>query len=140
MVPRYARPQMSALWEPEARYRIWFEIEAHATQKLADLGVVPASAAKALWDWWAGNPAIDVAAIDAKDGKLAGVRVTASRTGSLSAALGLATGDVIEAIDGQPIDSPQVLMKMYDRLADLRRVDLGVRRKNAAVTLTYDLP
>ncbi|AOL95112.1 adenylosuccinate lyase [Porphyrobacter sp. LM 6] len=65
MVPRYARPAMTALWEPEAKYRIWFEIEAHATQKLADLGVVPQSAAKALWDWWATNPVIDVAAIDA---------------------------------------------------------------------------
>ncbi|MEQ1499477.1 MAG: adenylosuccinate lyase [Novosphingobium sp.] len=65
MVPRYARPAMTAIWEPEARYRIWFEIEAHATQKLGDLGVVPPSGAKALWDWWATNPAIDVAAIDA---------------------------------------------------------------------------
>ena len=65
MIPRYARPQMSAIWEPEARYRIWFEIEAHATEKLGELGVVPASAAKALWDWWATNPVIDVPAIDA---------------------------------------------------------------------------
>jgi adenylosuccinate lyase len=65
MVPRYARPAMTALWEPEAKYRIWFEIEAHATEKLGELGVVPASAAKALWDWWSTNPAIDVAAIDA---------------------------------------------------------------------------
>ena len=65
MVPRYARPAMTALWEPEAKYRIWFEIEAHATEKLGELGVVPASAAKALWDWWATNPAIDLAAIDA---------------------------------------------------------------------------
>ena len=65
MVPRYARPEMTALWEPEAKYRIWFEIEAHATQKLADLGVVPESAAKALWDWWETNPQIDVDAIDA---------------------------------------------------------------------------
>jgi adenylosuccinate lyase len=65
MVPRYARPAMTAIWEPEARLRIWFEIEAHATQALADLGVVPPSAAKALWDWWATNPVIDVAAIDA---------------------------------------------------------------------------
>jgi adenylosuccinate lyase len=56
---------MTALWEPEAKYRIWFEIEAHATQKLADLGVVPQSAAKALWDWWATDPRIDVEAIDA---------------------------------------------------------------------------
>ena len=65
MVPRYARPEMTALWEPEAKYRIWFEIEAHATQKLAELGVVPESAAKALWDWWDTNPTIDVEAIDA---------------------------------------------------------------------------
>ncbi len=70
MVPRYARPAMTAIWEPEARYRIWFEIEAHATQKLADLGVVPQSAAKALWNWWATSPAIDVPAIDAKEAVL----------------------------------------------------------------------
>ncbi|EDL50547.1 adenylosuccinate lyase [Erythrobacter sp. SD-21] len=65
MVPRYARPAMTAIWEPEARYRIWFEIEAHATEKLGELGVVPKSAAKALWDWWATEPKIDVEAIDA---------------------------------------------------------------------------
>ncbi len=65
MIPRYARPEMTAIWEPEAKFRIWFEIEAHATQALADLGVVPESAAKALWDWWATEPEIDVAAIDA---------------------------------------------------------------------------
>jgi adenylosuccinate lyase len=65
MVPRYARPAMTAIWEPEARYRIWFEIEAHATEKLGELGVVPESAAKALWDWWQTDPTIDVEAIDA---------------------------------------------------------------------------
>ena len=65
MVPRYARPEMSAIWSPESRYRIWFEIEAHATEKLGELGVVPESAGRALWDWWAKNPEIDVEAIDA---------------------------------------------------------------------------
>ena len=65
MVPRYSRKPMSAIWEAEARYRIWFEIEAHATEKLGELGVVPQSAAKALWAWWETNPAIDVPAIDA---------------------------------------------------------------------------
>jgi adenylosuccinate lyase len=65
MIPRYSRPEMTAIWSPEARFRIWFEIEAHATDALAELGVVPKSAAKALWDWWATNPVIDVAAIDA---------------------------------------------------------------------------
>jgi adenylosuccinate lyase len=56
---------MVKIWEPENRFRIWFEIEAHATDALADLGVVPKSAAVALWKWWATNPKIDVAAIDA---------------------------------------------------------------------------
>ncbi|MBA2936028.1 adenylosuccinate lyase [Sphingomonas sp. CGMCC 1.13654] len=65
MIPRYSRPDMVAIWTPESRFAIWFEIEAHATEKLGELGVVPASAAKALWDWWATKPAIDVAAIDA---------------------------------------------------------------------------
>lgn len=49
MIPRYARPEMSAIWEPEARYRIWFEIEAHATDALADLDIVPKEAAAAIW-------------------------------------------------------------------------------------------
>ena len=65
MIARYSRPAMSAIWEAENRYRIWFEIEAHATDALAELGVVPKSAAQSLWDWWATNPAIDVPAIDA---------------------------------------------------------------------------
>ena len=65
MIPRYSRPEMAAIWEPESKFRIWFEIEAHATQALANNGVVPESAAKALWDWWATEPEIDVPAIDA---------------------------------------------------------------------------
>jgi len=65
MVPRYSRPDMVAIWEPENKFRIWFEIEAHATEKLAQLGVVPQSAADALWNWWETKPEIDVPAIDA---------------------------------------------------------------------------
>ncbi|MFN3371532.1 MAG: adenylosuccinate lyase [Sphingomonadaceae bacterium] len=65
MIPRYSRPEMVAIWAPETRYRIWFEIEAHATDALAELGVVPRSAAETLWRWWRTDPTIDVAAIDA---------------------------------------------------------------------------
>src|ERR1043165_3118637 len=68
MIARYARPEMTALWAPEARYRIWFEIEAHALDAMADLGTVPKEAAGKVWDWWATEPAIDVAAIDAIEG------------------------------------------------------------------------
>ncbi|MBY0422928.1 MAG: adenylosuccinate lyase, partial [Parvularculaceae bacterium] len=46
MIPRYVRPEMAALWSPETKYRIWFEIEAHAADKMAELGVIPAAAAR----------------------------------------------------------------------------------------------
>jgi adenylosuccinate lyase len=50
MIPRYARPEMAQIWTPETRFRIWFEIEAHATDKLADLGVVPKDVAAKIWE------------------------------------------------------------------------------------------
>jgi adenylosuccinate lyase len=49
MIPRYTRPEMAAIWAPETRYRIWFEIEAHAADAMAELGVVPKSAAEKIW-------------------------------------------------------------------------------------------
>ena len=49
MIPRYTRPDMAAIWEPENKYRIWFEIEAHACDALAALGVIPKSAAREIW-------------------------------------------------------------------------------------------
>jgi adenylosuccinate lyase len=49
MIPRYTRPEMAAIWEAQTRFRIWFEIEAHAVDALAELGVVPKEAAKAIW-------------------------------------------------------------------------------------------
>ena len=50
MIPRYTRPEMAAVWEPQTRFRIWFEIEAHAAEAMAELGIIPKSAAKAIWD------------------------------------------------------------------------------------------
>lgn len=50
MIPRYSRPDMVAIWSPETKFRIWFEIEAHATTALAELGVVPKEAAEKVWD------------------------------------------------------------------------------------------
>lgn len=49
MIPRYSRPEMTAIWSPETKFRIWFEIEAHAADAQAALGVIPESAAKAVW-------------------------------------------------------------------------------------------
>ncbi len=50
MIPRYSRPEMTRIWEPDMRYRIWFEIEAHAATAMADLGIVPKDAAKVIWE------------------------------------------------------------------------------------------
>ncbi len=50
MIPRYTRAQMAQIWAPETRFRIWFEIEAHAAAAMAELGLIPKSAAKAIWD------------------------------------------------------------------------------------------
>ncbi|HEX8124067.1 MAG TPA: adenylosuccinate lyase [Allosphingosinicella sp.] len=49
MIPRYSRTQMSSIWAPEARFRIWFEIEAHALDAMAEIGIVPREAAEAVW-------------------------------------------------------------------------------------------
>jgi adenylosuccinate lyase len=49
MIPRYTRPEMAAIWEPQTRFKIWFEIEAHAADALAELGVIPKEAAKTIW-------------------------------------------------------------------------------------------
>ncbi len=49
MIPRYSRPEMTAIWEPENRFRIWFEIEAHACDAQAALGIIPKSAAREIW-------------------------------------------------------------------------------------------
>ena len=50
MIPRYARAEAAALWSPQTKYKIWFEIEAHAADAMAELGVIPKPAAKAIWD------------------------------------------------------------------------------------------
>ncbi len=63
MIPRYARPEMAAIWSPEEKYRIWFEIEAHAADALADIGIIPKSAARAVWEK-GGKATFDIARID----------------------------------------------------------------------------
>jgi len=64
MIPRYTRPQLAAIWDAQTRYRIWFEIEAHAADAMAELGIIPQAAAKKIWE--KGKSAtFDVARIDA---------------------------------------------------------------------------
>ncbi len=63
MIPRYSRPEMTAVWSPETRFRIWFEIEAYACEAMAEIGVIPKEAAKAIWEK-GGKAKFDVGRID----------------------------------------------------------------------------
>src|SRR5687767_14312438 len=64
MISRYARPEMVSIWEPQTRYRIWFEIEAHAADAMANLGLIPKGAARTIWSKGR-NATFDTARIDA---------------------------------------------------------------------------
>ena len=64
MIPRYSRAEMAAIWAPEMKFRIWFEIEAHAATAMAELGVIPQEAAQIIWEKGA-QAKFDVARIDA---------------------------------------------------------------------------
>ncbi len=64
MIPRYSRPEMTAVWSPQTRFRIWFEIEAHAADAMVELGIVPKDAAKTIWDK-GGKATFDIARIEA---------------------------------------------------------------------------
>src|SRR6201746_2782458 len=63
MIPRYTRPEMASIWEAQTRFKIWFEIEAHAADAQAELGVIPKEAAKTIWAK-ARNVTFDIARID----------------------------------------------------------------------------
>jgi len=64
MIPRYTREEMARIWEPQTRFRIWFEIEAHAADAMAELGTIPKEAARKIWEK-GGGAVFDVARIDA---------------------------------------------------------------------------
>ncbi|MDR3421541.1 MAG: adenylosuccinate lyase [Xanthobacteraceae bacterium] len=63
MIPRYTRPEMAAIWSPQTRFRIWFEIEAHAADAMAELGIIPKAAAAKIWSKGK-NAKFDIARIE----------------------------------------------------------------------------
>ncbi len=63
MIPRYTRPELAAIWAPQTKFRIWFEIEAHAASRMAELGIIPEKAARTIWDK-GGSATFDVDRID----------------------------------------------------------------------------
>jgi len=103
MIPRYSRPEMSRIWAPETRFRIWFEIEAHALDAMAEIGMVPKEAAEAVWEADRAAPPFDIDRIDAieaetKHDVIAFLTHVAERTGPAARFLhqGMTSSDVLD--------------------------------------------
>jgi adenylosuccinate lyase len=131
MIPRYTRAEMAQIWAPETRYRIWFEIEAHAASAMAELGLIPKSAAEAIWE--KGSKAqFDIARIDAierevKHDVIAFLTHLAEHVGSESrfVHMGLTSSDVLDTcFNVQLVRAADLLIADIDRL-------LGALKKRA---------
>ncbi|MEX2644105.1 MAG: adenylosuccinate lyase [Acetobacterales bacterium] len=128
MIPRYTRPRMAAIWEPENRFRIWFEIEAHACDAMVQLGLVPAEAAKAIWK--KGRDKVDPARVDeiereTRHDVIAFLTALAEHVGEESrfVHLGLTSSDVLDTCFAvQLVQAADILIEDIDALlAALKR-------------------
>ena len=123
MIPRYSRPDMVAIWSPEAKFRIWFEIEAHACDAQAALGVIPKANAEAVWK--ARDTEFDVARIDeieavTKHDVIAFLTHLAEIVGSDAARFvhqGMTSSDVLDTtLNLQLVRASDLLIKGLDRV------------------------
>jgi len=123
MIPRYSRPEMVAIWSPETKFRIWFEIEAHACDAMADLGVIPRENAQAVWK--AKDVDFDVARIDAieavtKHDVIAFLTHLAEIVGSDAARFvhqGMTSSDVLDTtLNVQLVRATDLLLAGMDRV------------------------
>ena len=120
MIPRYSRPKMTKIWDPETKFQIWFEIEAHALDAMADLGVVPKDAAKAVW----GKGKFEIARIDeiekeVKHDVIAFLTSIAENVGEEARFLhqGMTSSDVGDtAFNVQLVRAADILLKDLDSL------------------------
>ena len=129
MIPRYSRPDMVAIWSPETKFRIWFEIEAHACDAMADLGVIPRENAEAVWK--AKDVEFDTARIDeieavTKHDVIAFLTHLAEHVGGDEARFvhqGMTSSDVLDTcFNVQLTRAADILLKdMDDLLAALKR-------------------
>ncbi|GAA6190849.1 adenylosuccinate lyase [Phaeobacter sp. NW0010-22] len=129
MIPRYSRPEMVAIWSPETKFRIWYEIEAHACDAMADLGVIPKENAEAVWK--AKDVKFDVARIDeieavTKHDVIAFLTHLAEHVGSEEARFvhqGMTSSDVLDTcFNVQLVRASDILIKdMEGLLAALKK-------------------
>ncbi|SEN98689.1 Adenylosuccinate lyase [Paracoccus alcaliphilus] len=125
MIPRYARPEMTAIWSPETKFRIWYEIEAHACDAQADLGVIPRENAEAVWR--AKDVEFDVARIDeieavTKHDVIAFLTHLAEHVGSDQARFvhqGMTSSDVLDTtLNVQLVRAADILLADMDKVLD----------------------
>jgi adenylosuccinate lyase len=126
MIPRYSRPEMANIWEPQNRYRIWFEIEAHACDAMAELGIIPKEAAKAIWERGAFEPdRIDEIEKETKHDVIAFLTNVAEHVGPEARFLhqGMTSSDVLDtALAVQLAQASDLLLKDIDAvIAAIRR-------------------
>ena len=123
MIPRYSRPDMVAIWSPETKFRIWYEIEAHACDAMADIGVIPRENAEAVWK--AKDVEFDVARIDeieaeTKHDVIAFLTHLAEHVGSNEARFvhqGMTSSDVLDTcFNVQLVRAADILIADMDRL------------------------
>jgi adenylosuccinate lyase len=123
MIPRYSRPEMVAIWSPETRFKIWFEIEAHACDAQAALGVIPKANAEAVWR--AKDVEFNVARIDeieavTKHDVIAFLTHLAEHIGADDARFvhqGMTSSDVLDTtLNIQLVRASDLLLKGLDRV------------------------
>ena len=129
MIPRYSRPEMTAIWSPETKFKIWYEIEAHACDAQADLGVIPRANAEAVWK--AKDVEFDVARIDeieavTKHDVIAFLTHLAEHIGSDEARFvhqGMTSSDVLDTtLNVQLVRAADILLADMDKvLAALKK-------------------
>ncbi|WP_025290211.1 adenylosuccinate lyase [Sphingomonas sanxanigenens] len=123
MISRYSRPAMTALWAPEAKFRIWFEIEAHATDALAELGVVPKEAAAAIWERGAFEvDRIDAIEAEVKHDVIAFLTNVAEHVGPEARFMhqGMTSSDVLDTcLAVQLARATDILLEDLDRLLEV---------------------
>lgn len=133
MIPRYSRPDMVAVWSPETKFRIWYEIEAHACDAMADLGVIPRENAEAVWK--AKDVEFDVARIDeieavTKHDVIAFLTHLAEHVGSDEARFvhqGMTSSDVLDTcFNVQLVRASDLLLVGLDKLLEaLKKARVG---------------
>ncbi|MEK6747163.1 MAG: adenylosuccinate lyase [Pseudomonadota bacterium] len=122
MIPRYSRPEMVSIWTDNTKYQIWFEIEAHACDALAELGVIPKSAAKNIWDKAGFDPArIDEIERTTKHDVIAFLTNVAEYVGEDARFLhqGMTSSDVLDTcLSVQLVRATDILLADMDILLD----------------------